>query len=149
MIDKINRRLRSDDRASRIYQITVAQKRVLVSLFASLVLVLSKPFCRLEVFFSLGPSWTVQERWEFIFTSAFLVFGFDRSSRTWILMNLHSSFCLDRLLGVAFLLRALTDRPIGFLSTSSPSVLRATPPNFNLRLITGLSLELFSEFLRD
>jgi len=52
---------------------------------------------------------------------------------------------------VVCLLRALTDLPTGFLyrSISSPSVLRPTGPNFNFRLMTGLSLELFYEFLRD
>jgi hypothetical protein len=48
-----------------------------------------------------------------------------------------------------FLFKALFERPSGFLSISSPYVLKPTPPSFNFKLITGLSLELFSEFLID
>jgi len=125
------------------------QNLVRVSRLLSLGLALSNPFCRLEFDFSFGFSWTVHERCEFIFTSALRDLGLVRSYFTWILINLHSYFFLDRLSGVIFLFKALTDLPSGFLSISSPSVLIPTPPSLSFKLITGLSLELFSEFLMD
>ena len=56
----------------------------------------------LLLLFILGAfSWcTLYDRCEFIFTSVFLFFGFDRSSFIWMLMYFHSSVFFDTLEGV-------------------------------------------------
>ena len=54
-----------------------------------------------------------------------------------MLIKRHSSFFFDRLSGVVCLFRALTDLPIGFLSTSSPSVLNPTGPGLRARAREG------------
>ena len=123
------------------------QNLVKVNLFAAFDFTLSNPFCKLVLVFIFGSSYTVQDRWEFIFISTFWFLDLQRSYLPLILINLHFSF-FDRLSGVLFLFKALLEWPSGFLS-SSLSVRKLVFSNFELRLAFGFSFEHFSELTKD